>query len=154
ALLVASPALATMPPQRGPLAPELAQAFANGPFAVPSHPPGLETSATRTDWLLPIIRVAFSDSAIVEPKAALEQRLFDTTGAVPTGSLTQYYFWASGRRITVRGEVVATVVVPHDRNYYAFDAWGVNSIATPNNDYGLLRDAVAACDPQVNFARF
>src|SRR5437016_12901227 len=85
-LALAAPARATMPPASGPLAPEIAQAFARGLFAPPERPAGPQTSSARSDWLLPIIRVAFSDSAIVYPKAMLEQRLFDTTGAVPTGS--------------------------------------------------------------------
>jgi immune inhibitor A len=152
--LLSAPARATMPPHSGPLAPELAQAFEQGLFAVPPQAQGLGTSAVRNNWAVPIIRVAFTDSAIVYPKVAMEERLFDTTGAVPTGSMTQYYTWASGRRITVRGEVVATVTLPHPRNYYAADAWGVNVQGTPENDYGLFRDAIAACDDQVDFSRF
>ena len=154
-LLLAVPVRATMPPlSGGPVAPEIANAFERGLFAVPAHAPGLETSSAPADFVLPIIRVAFSDSSIVYPKALLEQRLFDTTGAVPTGSLSQYYIWASGRRLLVRGEVVATVVLPHDRNYYAADSWGVNALGSPNNDYGLFRDAISACDDQVDFSRF
>src|ERR1044072_4993246 len=154
-VLGANRAGATMPPAAGPVVPEIAQAFERGLFALPPLTPGLSTSSSvRSEWLLPIIRVAFSDSAIVYPAAQFTQRLFDTTGAVPTGSMTQYYFWASGRRITVRGEVVATVRLPHDRNYYSADAWGVNAQGTPNNDYGLFRDAIAACDASVDFSRF
>ena len=143
-----------MPPPSGPLAPELSQAFAHGLFALPARAPGLETSSARSDWAVPIIRVAFSDSAIVYPKVVMEQRLFDTTGAVPTGSMSEYYTWASSGRLRVRGEVVATVLLPHDRNYYAADAWGVNVQGTPNNDYGLFRDAISACDGTVDFSRF
>lgn len=146
--------MATMPPSAGPVPPEIAEAFERGLFAVPARPQGLETSSARSEWVVPIIRVAFTDSAIVYPKSVMEQMLFDTTGAVPTGSMTQYYSWASGRRLTVRGEVVATVRVPHDRNYYAADASGVNALGTPNNDYGLFRDAISGCDGQVDFSRF
>jgi immune inhibitor A len=152
--LLSAPARATMPPHSGPLAPELAQAFEQGLFAIPAQAQGLGTSAVRSNWTVPIIRVAFTDSAIVYPKAAMEERLFDTTGAVPTGSMAQYYIWASGHRLTVRGEVVATVLLPHERNYYAGDAWGVNVQGTPENDYGMFRDAIAACDGQVDFSRF
>ena len=87
--LPAAPARATMPPHSGPMAPELAEAFERGLFAVPALTPGLGTSAVRSEWAVPIIRVAFTDSAIVYPKLVMEQRLFDTTGAVPTGSMTQ-----------------------------------------------------------------
>ncbi|MCE9628174.1 MAG: immune inhibitor A, partial [Candidatus Eisenbacteria bacterium] len=143
-----------MPPPRGPVAPEVSDAFQRGLFAVESATPGLSVSSTPRDWFIPIIRVAFTDSALVHPKVALEQRLFDTTGVVPTGSLTEYFHWASGRRLTVRGEVVATVTLPHDRNFYAADAWGVNALGTPNNSYGMARDALVACDGIVDFSRF
>ena len=143
-----------MPPIAGPIAPELADAFSRGLLAVPAHPTGLQTSAAREDWFIPIIRIEFTDSAIVHTKAELERRLFDTTGAEPTGSMYEYYRWVSGRRMRVHGEVVATVRLPHDRNYYAADAWGVNAVGSPNNDYGMFRDAVSACDGTVDFSRF
>ena len=144
-----------MPPHTGPVAPEIVDAFSRGLLAVPEPPAaGLRTSASRDEWLIPIIRVEFTDSALVHTKAALERRLFDSTGAEPTGSMFDYYRWVSGRRMRVRGEVVATVKLKNDRYYYAADAWGVNAIGSPNNDYGLFREAVSACDPTVDFSRF
>src|SRR5262249_58998129 len=107
-----------MPPLTGPVVPEVAQGFANGLFDVPAPVGGLSTSSARDDWFIPIIRVAFTDSAIVHAKVELEQRLFDSTGAEPTGSMVEYYRWVSGRRIRIRGEIVATVTLAHDRNYY------------------------------------
>ena len=153
-LLLGSPAQATMPPVSGPVTPEVSAAFARGLFEVPARTPGLETSAAPSAWVMPIIRIAFTDSALVHPKVALEQRLFDTTGAVPTGSLTEYYLWASRGRLRIRGEVVATVTLPHDRNYYANDSWGVNALETPNNSFGMFRDAVYEVDDQVDFSRY
>src|SRR5258706_1075081 len=82
-LLGANRVRATMPPAAGPVVPEIAQAFDRGLFALPPRAQGLSTSSNvRSDWFLPIIPVAFSDSAIVYPAAQLQQRLFDTTGAV------------------------------------------------------------------------
>src|SRR5262245_4744183 len=83
-LLLGSPAQATMPPASGPVTPEVSAAFARGLFQVPDRVPGLETSAAPSAWVMPIIRVAFTDSAIVHPKVEIEKQLFDTTGAVPT----------------------------------------------------------------------
>jgi len=154
AIVLTSPARATMPPMVGPVVPEIADAFSRGLLDVPERPTGLRTSSVRDEWLIPVIRVEFTDSAIVHTKAELEQRLFDTTGAEPTGSMYDYYQWVSGHRIRVRGEVVATVKLSHDRNYYAADAWGVNAIGSPNNDYGMFREAVSACDGSVDFSRF
>lgn len=153
-LLACASARATMPPPVGPVGPELSAAFARGLFDVEGHTPGLTASSTTREWFIPVIRVAFSDSAIVFPRVVLEQRLFDTTGVVPTGSMAEYYRWVSGGRLEVRGELVATVTLPHDRNFYAADAWGVNSLGSPNNSYGMFRDALNACDATVDFSRF
>src|SRR5262245_55623753 len=131
-MLLSAPANATMPPLAGPVAPEIADAFSRGLFQVPERPTGLEASAAREDWFIPIIRVEFTDSALVHTKAALERRLFDSTNAEPTGSMYDYYRWVSGRRMRVRGEVVATVRLAHDRYYYAADAWGVPTAFTPH----------------------
>src|SRR5262245_36863783 len=128
-----------MPPHSGPVVPEIADAFSRGLLDVPDRPAGLKTSAARDEWFIPVIRVEFTDSSLVHTKAELERRLFDTTGAEPNGSMFDYYRWVSGRRIRVRGEVIATVHLAHDRNYYSADAWGVNSVGSPNNDYGLFR---------------
>jgi M6 family metalloprotease-like protein len=143
-----------MPPLAGPVAPEVAAGFARGLFDVPVRVPGPESSAGISHWRLPIIRVAFTDSALVHPQVALEQRLFDTTGAVATGSLAEYYRWASRGRLQVSGEIVATVTLSRDRNYFASDAYGVNVLETPNNSFGMFREAVSACDDVVDFSRF
>jgi M6 family metalloprotease-like protein len=132
----------------------MAAGFARGLFEVPARDPGLETSAGIATWRVPIIRIAFSDSALVHTRVALEQRLFDTTAAVPTGSMAEYFRWASRGRIQVQGEVVATVTLPRDRNYFANDSWGVNALETPNNSFGMFREAVSACDAVVDFSRF
>ncbi|HEV2104704.1 MAG TPA: M6 family metalloprotease domain-containing protein, partial [Candidatus Eisenbacteria bacterium] len=142
-----------MPTVTGRLPDPVSQAAQSGLCALPA--PSLTTSgAPRTDWLVPIIRIAFADSALVHTAAQLQTELFDTTGSVPTGSAYDYYQWVSGRRIHLRGEVVATVTLPHGRNYYANDAWGLNPISAPNNDLGLLYDAVAACDSFVDWNRY
>lgn len=153
-LALAVPAGATMPPPQGPVAPEVSVAFQRGLFDVPERAQGLETSAALGEWRVPIIRVAFTDSALVHPKVVFEQHLFDMTGAVTTGSFSEYYQWASRGRLHVTGEVVATLLMPRDRNYYAYDAWGVDALGTPNNSYGLFREAISACDGAVDFSRF
>lgn len=143
-----------MPPASGPLAPEIRAAFDRGLFEVEGHTPGLSVSSVPRDWFIPVIRVAFTDSALVHPRVALEKQMFDTTGVIPTGSVAEYYRWASRHQLTLRGEIVATVTLPHDRNYYAGDAWGVNSLGTPNNSYGMFFAALTACDAAVDFSRF
>lgn len=153
-LLSASAAHATGPALSGALPPEVRAAFDSGLLRLPPMPEGLPTSFGATEWVIPIVRVAFTDSAIVHSAAALEQSLFDTTGARPDGSLSEYWSWASGGRLRVRGEVVATIQLEHDRYYYSFDGYGLTSIATPNNSAGLARDAARLADPQVDWNRF
>src|SRR5262245_49954254 len=152
--LLSGPANATMPPRDGPVPPAVAQGFASGLFSVPERLPALEASAGPVVWRLPIIRVAFSDSAIVHPAAALERRLFDVSGAEPRGSMIEYYLWVSRGRLIVTGEVVATVVLPHPREWYSGSNHGVNMLGSPHNAYGLFRDVLYACDAQVDFSRF
>jgi immune inhibitor A len=152
--VVAAPSEATMPPREGPLPAALGDAFERGLFAVPARAPGLEASAGVTRWRLPVIRVAFADSALAHPAPLLELRLFDTTGSVPTGSMAEYYRWVSRGRMVVTGEVVATVVLPRSRTWYAADTFGVSLQGTPRNSYGLFRDAVIACDATVDFSRY
>ncbi|MEO5989225.1 MAG: M6 family metalloprotease domain-containing protein [Candidatus Eisenbacteria bacterium] len=120
------------------------------------HPSPLGTSAAlvQAEWRLPIVRVAFTDSSLRHSAADLDRALFDTTGATGSGSFAEYYTWVSGRRIKVRGEVVATAILPHDRNYYAYDSYGLNAISTPNNSLGMLRDAVVIANPLVDWSRY
>lgn len=153
-LLCATTARATGPALNGALPPEVRSAFDAGLLALPPSAQGLPTASATGEWVIPIIRVAFTDSALIHPASALEQSLFDTTGSQPDGSMTDYWLWASGGRLRVRGEVVATIQLEHDRYYYSFDGYGLTSIATPNNSAGLARDAARLADPLVDWTRF
>ncbi|HTQ45527.1 MAG TPA: M6 family metalloprotease domain-containing protein, partial [Polyangiaceae bacterium] len=153
-ILAAAPfARATPPRPDGTIPPELRQAFASGLLRVPDHS-ALSTSSSQTDWLVPIIRVSFADSTIQYPASTFQYAMFDTTHSTATGSIVDYWSWASGNRIHVRGEVVATVTLPHPCSYYTWNSYGVNSLATPNNDAGMVQDAIAACDPSVDWSRY
>ena len=156
--LLASPSglRATCPTITGQVPEPVVRAFLDGVLDTGWQPTPLGTSAaqSQTVWRLPIIRVAFTDSSLRFTSADLERALFDTTGATGTGSFTEYYTWVSGRRIRVRGEVVATAILPHDRNYYANDSYGLNAISTPNNALGMLRDAVVIANPAAEWSRY
>ena len=141
------------PPPSGPLPPEVRTALEGGSFDVPQLP-ALGTSAAQTDWWVPIVLVGFPDSTLRYTAAQLQFAIFDTTHATATGSVPDYYDWASGGRLRVRGEVVATVTLPNNCIYYTNSAYGLNSLSTPNNDWGLVRDAVVAADPSVNWNRY
>jgi M6 family metalloprotease-like protein len=122
-------------------------------FDLPARP-ALGVSASQSDWLIPVIMVGFPDSALRFSAAQLQLAIFDTTHATATGSMPDYYAWASSGALRVRGEVVAAVVLPHPENYYTNDSYGLNALSTPNNNWGLIRDAVLAADPTVNWNRY
>ena len=90
-----SRAHATAPPRSGALPPEITAAFRSGVFAVAPHPAGLATSASTGEWRVPIILVGFPDDTLTYRKADFDHELFDTTRSVPTGSVYDYYQWAS-----------------------------------------------------------
>ncbi|MFN8589319.1 MAG: M6 family metalloprotease domain-containing protein [Candidatus Eisenbacteria bacterium] len=116
--------------------------------------PALSTSAATTDWLVPVIVVGFTDSTMKFSAEQLQAALFDTTHANPTGSVPDYFEWVSRGRLKPRFEIVATVQLGRELNYYANDRWGVAYLNTPNNDWGLVRDAAEAADPVVDWRRF
>lgn len=156
--LMASPSTvrATSPTVTGQVPEPVVRAFLDGILDTGWRPTPLGTSSAQaqSEWRLPIVRVAFTDSSLRYSAADLDRALFDTTGVTGTGSFAEYYTWVSGRRIKVRGEVIATAILPHDRNYYANDSYGLNAISTPNNALGMLRDAVVIANPQVEWWRY
>ena len=151
---LAGPALATMPPVSGRPPAEVATAFRDGLFDLPARPVRLGVSATLPTWRIPVILVSFTDDSLTYSAADFDTALFDTTHATPTGSLYDYYRWASGNRLSVAGHVVATVHLPHDKFYYGYNSWGLSRTSTPHNVAGMVRDALVACNSQVVWSDF
>jgi immune inhibitor A len=155
ALLSAAPrpASATMPAASGITPAPVAQAFASGLLDVPVRPP-LSTSVAQTQWYIPIIMVGFTDQPLTHTAAEFEHELFDTTGSTPNGSVYDYYQWISGGRLRVTGKVVAVLNMPQPRLYYSYNAFGLDRNATPNNLFGLVHDALAACYTTIDWSPF
>ena len=147
-------AAATAPPTSGLVPPELVRAFQDGLFSVPARSTGLGASTVSGTWKLPVVIVSFSDDTIQVPARDFETELFDTTGAVPTGSFYDYYRWVSKGRVRVLGRVVASVRLPEDRAFYAGNNWGMSALGTPNNSLGYARDALQRCQSSVNWPEF
>jgi len=141
------------PPLGGTLPTEVRAAAAAGVFDVTPRP-ALAASSSQSDWLVPVVMVGFPDSTLRYGPADLQFAVFDTTGATATGSMPDYYAWASQGQLRVRGEVVGAVMLPNPINYYTNDAYGLNVLATPNNNWGLVRDAVIASDSLVDWNRY
>ena len=164
-LATALPARATMPPRQGPLPVEVAAALRGGLFEPPARlAPGVPAAGGAgsaraelsgpTLWRVPVIVISYSDSALITAATDFNQILFDTTGITPTGSVYDYYQWASNGRLRVIPTVVATVTLPNTRRYYGFDSRGLNRISTPRNDAGLVNDALQICNRNVDWRRF
>lgn len=145
---------ATVPTPAGLIPPEVADAARVGAVGLPGAPAGLGTSVARPNWRIPILMVGFADSPITKTAAEMNAAIFDTTGSTPTGSVVDYYRWVSSDRVRIRGEVVAIVNLPGNKNDYARDSYGLNVIATPQNDYGLVRDAAIFANPLVDWNRY
>lgn len=154
ALLVVPQARATMPPADGVVPPEIRLAFEDELFALPEPSEGLRSSSGLAEWRIPILVVSFADSGLRYSPQQLQHILFDTTGATPSGSVFDYFRWVSGGRLRVLGEVVDVVTLPHERTYYAGNAWGLNSVGTPNNSYGAATDAMWLSRPDIDWSEY
>ncbi|HEY2953808.1 MAG TPA: M6 family metalloprotease domain-containing protein [Candidatus Eisenbacteria bacterium] len=152
--LLSAPASATMPTPSGHVPAPVAEAFERGLFALPEPPVGLGTSAVQSFWRLPILLVCFADENLTYGAADFDSALFGSRSAIPTGSVSEYYQWASRGRITVVGEVVATVRLPYTLAYYGDQSWGLSTSRTPNNLYGAVRTALDSCQRDVDWSRF
>ena len=146
-------ASATMPPLSGVAPPGLIEAFRANLFKL--DPPALGLRAQSVGgWRVPVMLVSFSDDTVRATPAQFEQLLFDTTHATPTGSVAEYWRWASGGRIQLSGRVVASVVLPHPQSYYAAGNFGVSATATPRNGLGFALDAMRLGEAGVNWLEF
>jgi M6 family metalloprotease-like protein len=160
--LTSAPASATMPAYQGPMPPELSRAFAQGGFAIQparpagsgAAPAGLEPPSTHNLWRVPVVLVSYADSSCKFTPANFNAALFDTTGTSATGSIYDYYQWASHGRIRVIPTIVGVVKVPNTRTYYGGNFWGLDRSSTAQSDYGLVRDALSRTSPSIDWSVF
>lgn len=153
-LALAHTASATVPPVWGPMPEIVRHAALSGAFAFPATSGPLPPPGTQTVWRIPVVLVSFSDSALVYTAQDFNATLFDTTGASPQGSIYDYYQWVSGGRIRVIPTIVAKITAPNTRAFYGNQTWGLDREETPNNDYGLVKDALNKCAAAVDWSPF
>ncbi len=153
-LAVARPAGATMPPLHGGLPPQVVQGFQDGLFRLDPVSAGPRTSLSLGTWRVPIIMVSFADDTLRYAPHDIERMAFDTTGALPNGSVAEYWKTVSGGRLRLTGRVVASVRLPHPQSYYAANNSGLNTYGTPDNDLGYVRDALGLCQQTVGWNEF
>ncbi len=155
-----SDALAVMPPAAGGALPaEVRAAIAAGatrPAArlVPQGPVTDATAGTLGRWNIPVLLFDFPDRRSTYPAARFQPLLFDTTGAIPTGSMADYYKEVSGGLLTVRGRTYGWKTLPDTANFYGNDSYGLARLAFPQNDAGMVYAALKAFDPDVDFSQY
>ena len=143
-----------MPPPSGVLPAPVVQAFQDGLFQLPKRPAGNRLEAAQTRWFIPVILVGFSDHPLTHTAAEFQAALFDTTHATANGSVWDYYQWASDGRLDVRGRVVATINLPNTRDFYAYSFYGLSRESTPQNLFGLVRDALFSTPDSIDWSPF
>ena len=146
--------MATMPTREGVVPQEVARAFSAGLFDLPPPRPLTATSSSQTRWYVPVLMIGFQDVPLTHTPAEFEHALFDTTGSNPNGSVYDYYQWVSGGRLRVTGRVVAAVTMPQDKIYYTYNSYGLAKESTPQNLYGLARDALGQCSSTIDWSPF
>jgi len=147
------PVSATMPAASGITPSEVSQAFASGLFDLPARPP-LGTSSSQSQWYVPVVMVGFLDAPLTHTAAEFDHELFDTTRSTPNGSVYDYYQWVSGGRLRVTGKVVAVVTLNANKIDYTGNAYGLDLQTTPNNLFGLVKDALAQCYTTIDWSPF
>ncbi len=95
-----------------------------------------------------VILVDFSDNSHSYNQSSFENLIFGTTGSV-----REYYAEVSYGRLDINGAVVGWVRLNNPYSYYCGDSFGIYG-QFPHNSQGLVRDAVAAVDPEVDFSRY
>jgi immune inhibitor A len=101
-----------------------------------------------------VILVQFPDHAantVLHPVEAYDTMMF-SVGAMPTGSMVEYYQEISYGAFTPEGVVTAWVTAPHEYSYYVGYNYGMGEY--PNNSQGLLEDCVTMLDPTIDFSQF
>jgi M6 family metalloprotease-like protein len=83
---------------------------------------------------------------------AFQRLLFDSTGAVETGSMYEYYQEVSYGRLFLYGHVSVWLEAPQTNAYYADDQFGRGS--WPRSSVRFAYDAVVTADPYVDFSEY
>lgn len=144
---------AMMPPLHGTLPDLVSRAARDGRVAATEATVEQSAEGPVITWFVPVILAAYIDEPLIYNAATFERILFDTTGSMPTGSVFDYYQWVSGGRFRLTGRVVATIRLPYNEAYYAGSSGGLRA-GTPNNAFGLMRDALRACADTIDWRPF
>ena len=98
-----------------------------------------------------VVLVDFSDK-VMATSAAHYNDLFFSLGAIPTGSVREYYREVTHGIIDIQGQVVGPFRMPRTLSQYAHAASGMGG-ALPNART-MAKDAAVAANPTVNFTPY
>ncbi len=98
-----------------------------------------------------VVLVDFSDKHMTQSVAHFND-LFFSTGVLPHGSVKEYFTEVSNGLVTLTGQVVGPLRMPHPLSYYAGSDNGLQ--ASRPNARDLANDAAVAADPTVNFTPY
>jgi M6 family metalloprotease-like protein len=126
---------------------------------VPIKPAGVDqaplpTAAVTGARPCLVILLEFSDNPAnktAHPASAFQNLLF-SKGAVPTGSMKEYYEEVSYGQFTVTGQVTPWLTAPQTYSYYVGGNYGFNS--WPANAQRMAYDACALADPSIDFSQY
>lgn len=100
-----------------------------------------------------VVLAEFTDHRFERPAAEFE-RLFFSTGQVPTGSVTEYFRDVTGGLVEIAGQVVGPLTMPQTLEWYANGNFGIGRPEGEPRANTFARDAAAAADGQVDFAPY
>ncbi|MCX5521354.1 M6 family metalloprotease domain-containing protein [Streptomyces bobili] len=100
-----------------------------------------------------VVLVDFSDAPMTKSTADLDQ-LFFSLGAMPHGSVREYYREVTNGMVDLVGEVHGPFRMPETMDWYAAGNFGIGRPSGPFRSPEMANSAVEAVDPSVNFAPF
>lgn len=98
-----------------------------------------------------VILVNFSDRALALPASHFND-LFFSIGAVPTGSVREYYREVTNNLVDIQGQVVGPITLSHPMAYYANGASGIGPAAP--NARNMAQEAAQLANPLINFSGY
>ncbi len=96
-----------------------------------------------------VVLVDFTDKRFEVDTSRFEE-LFFSTGAIPTGSVTEYFDDVTGGLVTITGQVVGPFTMPQTLAWYANGNYGIGKPSGDPRANILAQDAVKAVDPSVD----
>jgi immune inhibitor A len=98
-----------------------------------------------------VLLVDFQDNPSSQPVDHFREMLF-SRGSYPTGSLSDYYYEASYKQLSIVGDVCGWYRAPKPYSYYVGTKYGFGNY--PYNAYKLVEDVLDLASSDVNFAKY